>query len=160
MKRRISMLLIMLANMLILAHAVVPHHHHNQMFVAIINVLDDDVQDLFNHAHGHAQQHDIDNTDHHSPEHHHDSDSEECLMSEAEIAAALKLQMDDSGSWSVDLSQNTDDGGLIWQAAIELYELSYISENSEDHVKRRPYTASGHTDFVARSKGLRAPPFC
>jgi cation transport ATPase len=32
------MLMILLANMLILAHAVVPHHHHNKVFVAIVNV--------------------------------------------------------------------------------------------------------------------------
>ena len=39
------MLMILLANMLILAHAVVPHHHHNKVFVAIVNVLDDDARD-------------------------------------------------------------------------------------------------------------------
>ena len=36
--------MILLANMLILAHAVVPHHH-NKMFVAILNVLDEDARD-------------------------------------------------------------------------------------------------------------------
>ena len=41
-KKRISMLLVVLANMLILAHAVVPHHHHNKVFVAFVNVLDED----------------------------------------------------------------------------------------------------------------------
>jgi len=78
MKRRISTLMILLANMLILAHAVVSHHHHNKMFVAILNVLDEDARDLFNHEHGH--------------EHHHDGNSEGCLISEAEAAAALKIQ--------------------------------------------------------------------
>jgi len=34
------MLMILLANMLILTHAVVPHHHHNKVFVGIVNVLD------------------------------------------------------------------------------------------------------------------------
>ena len=37
--------MILLVNMLILAHAVVPHHHHNKMFVAILNVLDEDARD-------------------------------------------------------------------------------------------------------------------
>lgn len=58
MKRRISTLMILLANMLILAHAVVPHHHHNKVFVAIVNILDHDAQDIFNHEHGHEHHHD------------------------------------------------------------------------------------------------------
>ena len=122
------MLLILLANMLILAHAVVPHHHHNKMFVALVNVLDHDSRDLFNHSHGHEYQHG--DSDHHDgPAHYHDGNSEDCLMSEAE-------------------------------AAVGLYELSFTPDCQEDGFRRRPYVASGHADFVARSKGLRAPPAC
>ena len=44
MKRAISIFFILLANIAILAHAVVPHHHHNKVFAAIVNVLDDDAQ--------------------------------------------------------------------------------------------------------------------
>lgn len=49
--------------MLILAHAVVPHHHHNKVFVAIVNILNHDAQDIFNHEHDH--------------EHHHEGNSED-----------------------------------------------------------------------------------
>ena len=48
--------------MLILAHAVVPHDHHNKVFVAIVNILNHDAQDIFNHEHDH--------------EHHHEGNSE------------------------------------------------------------------------------------
>ena len=51
--------------MLILAHAVVPHHHHNKVFVAIVNILNHDAQDIFNHEHDH--------------EHHHEGNSEDCI---------------------------------------------------------------------------------
>lgn len=154
------MLMILLANMLILTHAVVPHHHHNKVFVAIVNVLDDDVRDLFNHEHGYSHHHDGDNDHHDGPAHHHNGDTEDCLMSEAEAAAALKIQTDDSGGgFFVPLLDN-EDAQLIWLAAIGLYELSFTPEYSEDNVRRRPYVARGHTDFVARSKGLRAPPTC
>ena len=146
MKRRISALMILLANMLILAHAVVPHHHHNKMFVAILNVLDEDARDLFNHEHGH--------------EHHHDGNSEDCLISEAEAAAVLKIQTDDGGEWSAAQSIDHEDALQIWTAAVALYELSFTTSNKEDNVRRRPYVASGHSDFIARSKGLRAPPAC
>lgn len=154
------MLMILLANMLILAHAVVPHHHHNKVFVAIVNIFDDDVQDIFNHEHGHEHHHDRDARHHDGPAHHHDGDSEDCLMSEAEVAAALKIQADDgSGCFAVP-SLDNEDTQLIWLAAIGLYELSFTPYYSEDNVRRRSYVASGHTDFVARSKGLRAPPTC
>lgn len=147
------MLMILLANMLILAHAVVPHHHHNKMFVAFVNVLGDDARGLLDHEHGHEHHHD-------GPAHHHDGDTEDCLMSEAEAAAALKIQADDGGGWTATPFQDTGDGGQILLAAIALYELSFIPYYNEDHVRRRPYVASGHTDFIARSKGLRAPPAC
>lgn len=51
MKRRFSILLILLVNIVILAHAVVPHHHHNKVFEAIVKVLGDDAQSVFNHEH-------------------------------------------------------------------------------------------------------------
>ena len=158
MKRRISMLLILLANMLILAHAVVPHHHHNKMFVAFVNVLDHDSRDLFNHSHGHEYQHG--DSDHHDgPAHHHDGNSEDCLMSEAEAAVALKIQADDGESLTADyqLSSFLPD---LFLAAVGLYELSFAPDCQDNDFRRRPYIASGHTDFVARSKGLRAPPAC
>ena len=146
MKKRISILMILLVNMLILAHAVVPHHHHNKVFVAIVNILNHDAQDIFNHEHDH--------------EHHHEGNSEDCLMTEAEAAAALKMQTDDEGSLSIAPLLDNDDGSLILLAAIGLYELSFTPIFSEDNHRRRPYVASEHTDFVARSKGLRAPPIC
>lgn len=59
------MLMILLANMLILAHAVVPHHHHNKVFVAIVNVLDDDARDRLNHEHDHDG-----DSDHHGGPYH------------------------------------------------------------------------------------------
>ena len=160
MKRRLSMLMILLANMLILAHAVVPHHHHNKVFVAIVNVLDDDARDLFNHEHGHEHHHDGHSDHHDGPVHHHDGDTEDCLMNEAEAAAALKIQADDGGEGSFAPLLDNEVNQLLWLAAIGLYELSFTPEYSEDNVRRRPYVARGHTDFVARSKGLRAPPAC
>lgn len=160
MKRRISMLMILLANILILAHAVVPHHHHNKVFVAIVNILDHDSQDIFNHEHGHEHHHDGETNHHNGSTHHHDNNNEDCLLTEAEAAATLKILADDGISWSVDTLQDNDDGSLILLAAIGLYELSFTPVFSEDNVRRRPYVASGHTDFVARSKGLRAPPVC
>ncbi len=160
MRRRISILMILLANMLILAHAVVPHHHHNKVFVAIVNILDHDGQEVFNHEHGHGHHHDGETNHHNGSTHHHGGDSEDCLMSEAEAAAALKMQTDDDGNSSIAPLQDADDGCSILLAAIGLYEISSIPNYSVGNVRRRPYVACRHTNFVARSKGLRAPPAC
>lgn len=149
------MLMILLANMLILAHAVVPHHHHNKVFVAIVNILDHDAQDIFNHEHGHEHHHDGDAKHHDGPAHHHDGDSEDCLMSEAEAAAALKVQTDDGSECFVVPLLDNEVSQLIWLAAFGLYELTFTPYYTEDNVRRRTYVTSGHTDFVARSKGLR-----
>ncbi len=100
-------------NILILAHAVVPHHHHNKVFVAIVNILDHDAQDIFNHKHGHEHHHDGGSDHHNVPAHHHDGDSEDCLMSEAEAAAALKIHTDDDESHSIAPLQDNDDGNFI-----------------------------------------------
>ena len=146
----------MLANMLILAHAVVPHHHHDKVFVAVVHVLDDEVHDVSHHKHSHH--HDEDGDHHDGPSHHHDSDTEECLMSEAAAAAALKTHADGNNS-PVEALHHTNDGKLLLLAAIGLYDFSFIPYYIGE-ARLWPYVTRGHTDYVACSKGLRAPPTC
>lgn len=146
MRKRLSILMILLANILILVHVVIPHHHYNKVFVAVVNMLNDDTRDLFNHEHEH--------------EHHHDCNKEDCMMNEAVAAAVLKIQTDDGSEWTTMPQLNKDDVQQIWLAAIAFYETSFTLYNKEGNVRQRTYTASGHTDFVACSKGFRAPPIC
>lgn len=49
----------MLANMLIFVHAVVPHHHHSKVFMAIVDVLDDDAHNVFDHDHVFLSHYDV-----------------------------------------------------------------------------------------------------
>ena len=160
MKKTVSIFFIILANILILAHAVIPHHHHNKMFVAIVNVLDDEAQDLFNHEHGHSHHHDGNTYHHNSGSHHHDTNKEECLMNEAEVAAALKIQTDDGDGWFSNLLSATDNGGTFPLAITGLSELTLTPLFRDVSVRQLPYVACGHTHFVACAKGLRAPPAC
>ena len=101
MRKRLSILMILLANILILVHVVIPHHHYNKVFVAVVNMLNEDTRDLFNHEyeHEHHQNRDTD------PAHHHDCNKEDCMMNEAVAAAVLKglasangVEIDTSGS--------------------------------------------------------------
>lgn len=38
-KKTLSILMLLMANVLILAHAVIPHHHHDKVAVAIFKKL-------------------------------------------------------------------------------------------------------------------------
>ena len=102
--------MILLANMLILAHAVVSHHHHNKMFVAILNVLDEDARDLFNHEHGHEHPHD------HGHDHGHphgcpgaagcNSDCKSCDMDpRAEVVALMQYMVNHNTAHANELAQ-------------------------------------------------------
>ena len=50
MRSLTTIFLVLLANLAMLVHAVVPHHHHNKLFSAVVNLLDEDSQQAFNHA--------------------------------------------------------------------------------------------------------------
>ncbi len=51
MSRKVSILFIFLANMIILVHAAIPHHHHNRIFVAVVSMFDSDLLEFLNHSH-------------------------------------------------------------------------------------------------------------
>lgn len=138
-----SIFFILLANIAILAHAVVPHHHHNKVFAAIVNVLDDDAQKALNHSHD-------------SERHHHDPNSEECAINETVVAAVFRLQKDnslDSGSFDFGCQFDLFSADIVvGMAASELLgSLPFVP---------KPYIAGSHLDYVARAIGLRAPPIC
>lgn len=143
MKRAVSISFILLASIMILAHAVVPHHHHNKVFAAIVNVLDDESCNLFSHSH--------------NPEsHHHDSDSEDCAINDTVVCAGARLQKD--------LSLNNLDISFDFQPDLFAVEISGIHV-ADAPVKLlpdlpTPYLASAGLDYYARALGLRAPPVC
>ncbi len=72
MKRRLSIFLIIMANMFLLAHAVVPHHHHNSVPVVVFDF----------YTYGHHRH------DHHSS-HHHDS-PDVCLVTQSMAGAVVR----------------------------------------------------------------------
>ena len=80
MKRTVSILFLLLANVFLLAHAVVPHHHHDSMPVAVL--------DLHGHHHDNDSHHQDHDSHHHDASHHHDG-PETCLISQAEASAVV-----------------------------------------------------------------------
>lgn len=158
-KRRLSIWLILLVNMLILAHTVVPHHHHNKMFATIVNVLDKDAQYLLNHEHRPIHSHEEDD-EHQDDASHHHHDSEDCLMNETEAAVVLKIQAEDKNVCAYSHLKKLDDDGFVMFAVIDFYKSSLFSNYKEKTVRRSPFIDCEYTDLVAHSKGLRSPPSC
>lgn len=143
MKRAVSISFILLASIMILAHAVVPHHHHNKVFAAIVNVLDDESCNLFSHSH--------------NPDtHHHDTDSEDCAINESVVGAAARLQKDNSLDYRAISFEFQPD--LFAVEIAEIYVADPIVKLLPD--SRKPYIARAGLDYYARALGLRAPPAC
>lgn len=137
-----SIFFILLANIAILAHAVVPHHHHNKVFAAIVNVLDGEVQDALNH--------------HHDDTHPHEANPEDCAINETVVAAVFRLQKDNSldlGSFDFDYQLDLFSADIVVGTAVSelLGSLPFVP---------KPYIAGSHSNYVARAIGLRAPPIC
>lgn len=142
MRKAIAVSFILLANMIILAHAVVPHHHHNKAFAVIVSLLDSSASE---HDSGHH---------HHGATHHHDGNqSEDCLINEV-FVTTFRAQNDD-GAVQPPLHIDLDYHPLLAVArpsgTIPLQALPF---------RQRPYIELIHPIFITHSFGLRAPPFC
>ena len=153
MKRITAIFFILLANIALLAHAVIPHHHHDKVAVAIINIFEghqshNHENDEHDHSHHHHQ-----TAEHHSHHHSHNGDAEECLISDT-VYIPSKIQEDlANADW---LDGQDFDIELIWIAD----NISIASCFEVLSLKPKPYTARIHLDCLTRSIGLRAPPVC
>lgn len=142
MRKAISIFFILLANIAILAHAVVPHHHHNKVFAAIVDILDGETQHALNHSHR-------------QDSHHHDSRPEECAINETLVAAAFRLQKDNGVA-----PESFDFDGYLDLFVTDIVATAVTEPVGNLPFIPKPYLAGGHIDHIARSLGLRAPPAC
>lgn len=136
----------MFANFIILAHAVIPHHHHQQVPI------------YFLHGH-HSEKADAHHHDHDADKHCHDADAhqhqstthDECIIGKDYVKTDNGKQISSSGN-----GQPLPDFIVLFclqaeNETIELYGLPF---------RQTPYLLSFYTEYVSRSLGLRAPPFC
>lgn len=156
MKRFTAIFFILLANICLLAHAVIPHHHHNRVAVAVV-----DVTNLFDHphhAHGHSHSHESPHSHyHHSHRNHeshqHDSHAEDCLISDG-LFASFRSQGADLG-W-----QNDDGAGFQTDFICAAYWDFCISQSAETQQPSFIYQTNVPPGADVCSNGLRAPPYC
>lgn len=142
MKKAIYVSLLLFANIIMLAHAVVPHHHHNGFIVALLESDHDK-----NHGHDHDHHHS-------SNPHNHDSNesSEQCALNEAYTRSDNDLKF---GCY-----KNYDYGSakyFVSQAGIN--KFSFVNDYGLPF-RQKPFIASYRSIFSSGSIGLRAPPVC
>lgn len=137
MKARFSALIILLANIVILAHAAIPHYHGDDMIATLIHLTEDEGEDKDSHK---------DHCCHHEGEE--SKDDGHCLMNDTMMASICR---DDDSGFSE---------GIDLQIICILPCLYAITEPTAVTAER----LSGadeilHTkEPLLGSRGLRAPP--
>lgn len=154
MKRVTAIIFVLLANISLLAHAVIPHHHHDRMAVAIVDMVATE-QVHHEHSHDDSHSHDHHSHYHHSHNHHdnhqHGSQSEECLISET-LAILTRSQEFSFGDDGTDDTQQN-----IYFAVCEGATLPELPEVT---ILFTTYRATIPPGVDVSAHGLRAPPHC
>ena len=133
-KQGATLFFILLANIILLAHAAIPHHNHNKE-VCIVN--------------SHCQ------TNSNDSKHKHDSkkDTECCILKQVVVILTNSVRQECNFTDLNDNHQPLYD----YQAILLNYELElFVSKFATNpHV---PLISSSYTHFVSTALGLRAPP--
>jgi len=131
---------LMLANLVLLAHAVVPHHHHNK-------------QVCFKHSHcnhdGLADEHGT-NQDNHS--HDGDNNHDNCVLREPIVVFSNQWKSDLILNITIDLSDLDDFHYNLLNSSPD-FQILILSNFLYERVINGSYSS-----LVSSSVGLRAPP--
>ena len=146
MQKAIALSFLLIANIILLAHAVVPHHDHENMRICFFD--------------SHCK--DCNGT-------HHDADCETPAQNHQDNACSNKCCNIDNV-----FDSNTDGKVRIIchkQAQCDYRHTLYMLISNASNIQKfnndalllclyKPYVVISLTDYVSQSKGLRAPPTC
>jgi hypothetical protein len=137
-KKAISLSFVLLANLVMLAHAAVPHHYHEGTGVCVLLHCRDS-----NEAHKHEE--------HHSHNHEHEGNvlSDECFLG---ILSFVKNENNGCCSYT-----DCDCEQILCTLILDRINVSDFDKKIPP--LHKPYTISYHTEYASQSLGLRAPPF-
>ena len=158
MKKSFGVLFILLATLVILAHAFVPHHHHDRIVVSFFgpSFIEKIFEQVHHHHHKHLHSHD------HSQDHtpvnpdHEDKYSEDCLLDDLyrRLNQTRKHQLtgdDDSKS------SNFDHVPFFVAAPVQQIE---IKDYGEFPFRQNPYLPASFLTLIGCSLSFRGPPVC
>jgi hypothetical protein len=138
-----TILFILLANIVLLAHTVIPHHHHNEKICVIDSHCDD-------HSNSAAEEH-----NHESHEHDNSQNKTNCVLDLTYIAPVFQGKQELISVIIFNLYPNAHCLQAILLGA-------YVFDNKTGmHYSDAPpifFNASLYSNFVNRIQGLRAPP--
>lgn len=141
MKRKIAIFFVLLANIIILAHAAIPHHHFPFIAVSLEQSIG------YEHEHNHA-----------TPDfnhHHHDDkdDYDHCLLNK--VISITKNNLKSTVNSDIDF----DFGFSNWGFPSIIQEFKFDWDIPITTIIRQPQLiSSSYISYVASVSGLRAPP--
>ena len=143
MRKAIAILLILSANIVLLAHVMIPHHHHDNIACFVIPVEEE---------HDNCCDHDTD----HKAQHESNSSDDCCILNDllAIIPDGYKQE-----NFNFEFIFREINFG------IEASDINFLAENTtfnKFHIAFRvkPYLENSYEVFATQSLGLRAPPAC
>ena len=147
-KKAITLSFLLLANIILLAHAAVPHHHHETISICFCDMHGTNCEETCTHEHHDTQ------TTHH--EQHEFPSSDDCCYIDTFYAPThnnLKT--------SCHLHEKCECGKMILYALIStsIYTSDFV-EDTIIHFRQNPCVQLFYSDFISQSIGLRAPPAC
>ena len=154
MKRIIGLSLLILANIMILAHTVIPHHHHNGVETSICFFFC--INETTEHHHDHNLSFAHRQHCHDAETHEHDDKSnDDCILRNLYLPSNQGKQLS---------SLNETDLLNAW----DFFPLFIVATDSNIEIKndanlpfrQKPHLASSYNHYVTHSLGLRAPPVC
>lgn len=153
MKKIISTSLLLLANIIMLAHTIVPHHHHNGFVVAL---LERNIKERSQDHHHASSDHNHTPSDHHQAPstHNHESNSE------TEKCALNEVYTRSDNSPKFECYENCDyKTSKTFVSPRGIDKFSLVNEGGLPF-RQKPYIESYYSKFSSGSIGLRAPPVC
>jgi len=152
-KKIISTSLLLLANIIMLAHTIVPHHHHNGFVVAL---LERNIKERSQDHHHASSGHNHTPSDHHQTPstHNHESNSE------TEKCALNEVYTRSDNSPKFECYENCDyKTSKTFVSPRGIDKFSLVNEGGLPF-RQKPYIESYYSKFSSGSIGLRAPPVC
>lgn len=144
MRKTVSICMLLIANMIILTHAVIPHHHHDKVAVAIVRFCENNI------THEHLF--------HNNEAHHHES-SEDCFMTEAVSCAIVKNSNNEikllCNILQINLKPLLLCNYLAVKNTLNTEALLYLRHP----FRQKPHLTNTYFAFIASQFGFRAPPF-
>jgi len=142
MKKVIALSFILLANIILLAHAVIPHHDHENRTICFLDTHCTDSDVMHNHTDCDAQSHQ-DSTD-----------SDRCCLIDIVFDPT-----DHKAKTFCHIHTQCDCLHTPYLLMSDVLELQDCGDDALLLFLYAPYIVTCHSDYISQSLGLRAPPY-